>query len=142
MKTLFYIISFTVLFFSCENKNYEGENFTDLIDMENPPEITFEEEEINFGTIVEGKQIYRKINFKNTGKGPLLISDVNGSCGCTIPKNWPKEPVKVGESASLEVHFNSEGRPGETNKYIIISANTNPRDSKIKITGTVVGPTN
>lgn len=142
MKTFIYIITFSVLFFSCGSTEITEENFTDLIDMENPPAITFEEDEINFGTIIEGKQVYRKINFSNTGNGPLIISSVNGSCGCTIPKNWPKDPIKPGENASLEIHFNSDNRPGEINKYVIISANTKPRDSKIKITGTVVGPTN
>ncbi len=142
MKTIHLLLFTLTLFaFSCGNQEITDENFSDIIDMENPPVITFEESEYDFGTIVEGREINKRFNFTNTGKGPLVISAVNGSCGCTVPKNWPKHPIKPGESAYVEVFFNSEGRAGTANKIVTISANTKPADTKIRIKGTVVGPT-
>ena len=142
MRIFIYIITISALFASCGSVEITDDNFTDLIDMDYPPVITFEDEEINFGKVVEGKQIYRTVNFTNTGKGPLIISTINGSCGCMIPRKWPKDPIKPGEKASFQLEFNTEGRVGITNKSITISANTKPGDSKLKITGTVIGPTN
>ncbi|MEZ5067478.1 MAG: DUF1573 domain-containing protein [Bacteroidia bacterium] len=30
-------------------------------------------------------------------KEPLIITSAQGSCGCTVPE-WPKEPIKKGET--------------------------------------------
>ena len=61
-------------------------------DMKNAPEMTFEVEEYNFGTIKQGESVTREFSFTNTGKEALIISNAQGSCGCTVPQ-YPKEPI-------------------------------------------------
>jgi hypothetical protein len=141
-KIYLLLITVTLLVFSCGNEEITDRGNTSIIGMDNPPIISFQEVEYDFGTIVEGREINKRFNFTNSGKGPLVISAVNGSCGCTVPKNWPKEPVQPGDSAYIEVFFNSEGRIGVADKYVTISANTQPADTRVRIKGTVVGPTN
>lgn len=87
--------------------------------------IRFEHEIYDFGEITEGDVITRTISYTNTGKFPLVIEQANGSCGCTVAE-FPKEPLEPGESAELEVEFNSKGRPGAHTKSVIIEANTIP----------------
>lgn len=144
MRYLLYIPLLVIaLLYSCSNSpEYNEDNYSHLIDLENPPVISFEETTFDFGTIIEGEIVEHKFNFTNTGKGSLIISDVNASCGCTVPKNWPRTPIKPGESAYIEVIFNSTGKIGKAPKIITISANTKPTFSKVTLTGEVVGPTN
>lgn len=142
MKFLLYLTSL-ILFVNCNTTpKYNEENYSHLIDLENPPVISFEESEYNFGTIIEGEQVEHKFKFTNTGKGVLILSDVTASCGCTVPKNWPRTPINPGESAYIEVVFNSEGRVGKANKIITVMANTKNNPTKVTLTGEVVGPTN
>jgi hypothetical protein len=133
MKSTVLILFSSILLFSCGNTEITEDNFTDIIELKNPPVI-------DFGTVIEGTEIKRTFKFTNTGSGPLVIADINGSCGCTVAKNWPRQPVLSGESGTVDIAFNTEGREGDNLKYITITANTQPADTKIKLTGTVVGP--
>lgn len=77
------------------------------------PEIKFETESLDLGTMVDGETKVFKFHFTNTGKSNLIIKSAKGSCGCTVPSP-PKEPIAPGASSFITVEFNSEGRgPGE-----------------------------
>lgn len=47
---------------------------------------------------------------KNIGVNPLLIKDVDASCGCTVPK-WTTKPILPNETAdiTIEVVPDNEG---------------------------------
>ena len=76
------------------------------------PEIKFERETIDLGSMVDGELKAFKFNFTNTGKSNLIIKSAKGSCGCTVPSP-PKEPIAPGASSFINVEFNSAGRgPG------------------------------
>lgn len=90
------------------------------------PAITFEKELHDFGNVTEGEVVEYSFKFTNTGEKDLLIKSAEASCGCTVPE-WPKEPIKPGESGYMKVKFDSKGRPeGHTEKELYIQANTNP----------------
>lgn len=89
------------------------------------PEMTFEQTVHNFGEIRQGEKVEYAFKFTNTGSKDLLIQNAVSSCGCTVPE-WPKEPVKPGESGYLKVVFDSHGKEGYTEKEISIKANTTP----------------
>jgi hypothetical protein len=87
------------------------------------PVMTFDKTEHDFGTINEGDKPTYSFVFKNTGASDLIISNAVGSCGCTVPE-YPKEPVKPGESAKMKVSFNSAGKNGRQQKTVTIATNT------------------
>ena len=87
------------------------------------PVMTFEKTEHDFGTIAAGSKVNYSFQFKNTGEADLIITRAVGSCGCTIPE-YPKTPIKVGESAKIDVSFNSAGKHGNQQKSVTISTNT------------------
>lgn len=87
------------------------------------PIMTFEKTEHDFGTIAKGSQVDYSFQFKNTGEADLIITRAVGSCGCTIPE-YPKTPIKAGESAKIDVSFNSAGKHGNQQKSVTISTNT------------------
>ncbi|MCE3259030.1 MAG: hypothetical protein K0S12_671 [Bacteroidetes bacterium] len=49
----------------------------------NAPEIKFENEVIDYGSIEYDANGIREFKFTNTGKTPLTITAVTGECGCT-----------------------------------------------------------
>src|SRR6266446_6963058 len=53
------------------------------VDNPNAPDMIFESETIDFGTIEYNSDGTREFKFKNTGKEPLIIQSATGSCGCT-----------------------------------------------------------
>ena len=69
---------------------------------ETVPVISFKENSIDFGDIVQGQKVEHTFVLTNTGKQPLIISNVAATCGCTVP-SWPKEPVAPGKSAEIKV---------------------------------------
>src|SRR5687768_13939501 len=80
------------------------------------PGMTFEKQTHNSGNVTEGEVVEYSFKFTNTGEKDLLINKAEASCGCTVPE-WPKEPVKPGESGYMKVKFGSKGRPeGYTEK--------------------------
>jgi len=96
------------------------------------PSFEFEEESHDFGTINEGDVVEHTFTFKNTGEAPLIIQSAKGSCGCTVP-TWPKEPIPVGGTGEIVAKFNSKGKPNVQNKTVTITANTWPKQSRLRI---------
>src|SRR5437867_1703185 len=68
----------------------------------NAPEMVFETDVHDFGTFKQGGDGTYEFKFKNAGKEPLIISNAQGSCGCTVP-SWPKDPIAPGKSSVIKV---------------------------------------
>ncbi len=98
--------------------------------------MTFKETEFNFGTVAEGEKVKHTYNFTNAGSEPLVLSNAVGSCGCTVPI-WPREPIAPGASGEIVVEFNSQGKQGERDQKVTITANTNPAQTFLSLQGTV-----
>lgn len=79
----------------------------------------------DFGRMKEGEKREYDFVFTNTGKEDLVIEDCKGSCGCTVP-DWPKEPIKPGQSANINVKFDSDKKEKDQEKSVTITANTEP----------------
>lgn len=103
------------------------------------PVMTFEEEEHDFGTIQQGDKPTYEFEFKNTGEADLTITAARGSCGCTVPE-YPKTPIKAGESGKIKVSFDSKGKSGETTKTVTIMCNTKEGNKIIKIKANIEVP--
>lgn len=93
----------------------------------------------DFGDIVQGQSVKMAYEFVNDGPVDLIIGSANGSCGCTVPK-WPRKPIKPGEKGTIEVVFNSNGKKNKQVKKVYVTANTNPTQNIIVLTGNVVAP--
>jgi hypothetical protein len=102
------------------------------------PKITFEEKTHDFGDITQGDVVKKVFTFKNTGTEPLILSNVQTTCGCTAPQ-WPREPIAPGASAELTIQFNSTGKQGKQNKVITIFSNATNAQERVTIT-TFVAP--
>ena len=99
--------------------------------------IEFMEPEFHFGVIEQGEVVQNVFEFTNTGTEPLVISNAKGTCGCTVPE-WPREPIAPGASAKMLVQFDSTNKKSMQSKRVVITANTYPVNTYIKIKGEVV----
>ena len=106
---------------------------------EDLPQTTmeFDARTFDFGTITEGEMVSHTFTFTNTGENPLILRSARGSCGCTVPQ-WPREPIAPGESSTVTVEFNSKNKVGKRNQTVTLTANTQPTQTIINLTGEVV----
>lgn len=98
--------------------------------------IKFKAEKHDFGKIVEGTQASYSFEFTNTGKAPVVISNVQPSCGCTTPE-WTREPIMPGKTGKVTASYNSAGRPGNFNKTITVVNNGEVSQIILTIQGSV-----
>jgi len=89
------------------------------------PVIEFETLVYDFGIINKGEKAECVFTFQNSGKLPLIITEVKASCGCTVP-TWTKEPVKPGTKGSVNVKYNTN-TVGVFSKTITVNSNDNVR---------------
>lgn len=146
MKNIFLFGVFFLLL-SCGNS--ETEVSSDIVNNPNTasseasstelPIMTFKEELYDFGIISQGEKVEYEYSFTNTGDADLVIASAKGSCGCTVP-DWPKKPIAPGQSGSIKVKFDSNGKSGKQHKKVTIVANTQPSTNVIAISGEVIAP--
>lgn len=124
---------------TADGLNFPVSGYED-VDRDALPALTFDSVSIDMGRVIQGAKVTRSYRFENTGGGALIISDVRGSCGCTVARTWPREPVAPGSGGTIEVVFDSEGRTGRQNKTVTVVANTSPPSTVLTLSGEVVGP--
>ena len=127
MKNIHLILAFALfstLFVACKPKQINlREELIPSEYLNNPAEMTFADSTFDFGTIKEGEKVKHIFKFTNTSKNDLFIAKGYGTCGCTVPE-YPKDPIKPGESNIITVQFNSAGKKGNQKKKVVLEANT------------------
>jgi hypothetical protein len=106
----------------------------------NEAEIKFDKTSHDFGIFTESNsKVSCTFTFTNTGNKLLVIHQAIASCGCTVPE-YPKEPIKPGESGKIVVTYNGEGRfPGHFRKSITIRSNAKQEIVRLYIEGDMQG---
>lgn len=99
--------------------------------------MVFAKEVIDYGTISQNADGKREFVFTNNGNAPLVITNAQGSCGCTVPST-PKEPILPGSKGTIGVKYDTS-RPGTFTKTVTISSNAAGQPTKVlTIKGNVV----
>lgn len=96
------------------------------------PVIEFDKKEHDFGEITSGQNVEAVFKYKNTGKAPLVITNIRSSCGCTVPKDWSREPLAPGGEGKFSVKFNGKGT-NKVSKTVTVTANTEKGSETVKI---------
>ncbi|NNF02168.1 MAG: DUF1573 domain-containing protein [Bacteroidia bacterium] len=143
MNGLIYFLSacsFALVFISCDRNPTQPENDSNLLNTDvfsSKTTARFDHFAHDFGDIKEGQKVEHLFTFVNSGSKDLLIISAEGSCGCTVPE-FPKDPVKPGESSQIKVVFNSKGRKGPQIKTVKVIANTNDPLTELIIKANVI----
>jgi hypothetical protein len=99
--------------------------------------MVFANEVIDYGTIIQNAEGKREFVFTNNGTTPLVITNAQGSCGCTVPSS-PKEPILPGSKGTIGVKYDTN-RVGPFTKTVTISSNAAGQPTKVlTIKGNVI----
>lgn len=104
---------------------------------EEKPVIEFEMTTHDFGKIMEGRQVSCDFVFTNKGKAPLILANVQPSCGCTVPE-WPREPILPGQKSKIKAVYNPGSFKGAFTKGITVTSNATVASVQLIIKGTVI----
>ncbi|MBI2259636.1 MAG: DUF1573 domain-containing protein [Flavobacteriia bacterium] len=128
MKNVLFVF-LSILFFSCsEDKNVEIGQKTSI--QINPI--------FDGGKVLLGEEIHATFKVKNDGKYPLIISEVKGSCSCTIA-DYPDEPISPGKTETIYATVKTENASvGMLSKEVRVVANTDPSITVLKINAEVI----
>jgi len=145
MKNILFLLSFFFLY-SCgddpfskvKSENVQKASVRDN-STTNSPIMTFDKTVHDFGTIQDGTPVETVFSYTNTGESPLVITDIKSTCGCTVPRDWSREPLSPGESSQFTVKFNGKG-VNKTSKTVTIAANTATGRETVKITAFINNP--
>ena len=131
MKKLFLVLFAT----TCMVSLYAQQVTTAPADSTLKAKIVFETLAHDFSTITQGGDGNCVFKFRNDGTAPLVLSNVQASCGCTTP-SWTKEPVKPAETGEIKVHYDTN-RIGTFSKTITVTSNAVNSPIILKISGEV-----
>ncbi len=140
-KVFLLLVAFaTISFTSCKEEaadKVKAENVEKATERDEAqtkfPTMDFEEKEFDFGNVEEGDTVEHTFKFTNNGEAPLIITNAQASCGCTVPSYPKNEPIAPGDSAEMVVKFNTRGKPNQQMKQVRITANTESGKEAIRI---------
>ena len=87
------------------------------------PKISIDNREHDFGELNLKDKAEHTFIIKNEGTADLLILEAKPSCGCTVPDNYTKTPIKPGETGVVPVVFNATSAGAQT-KTVTLTTNT------------------
>ena len=93
--------------------------------------ITWDKNTYDFGDIFQGEKVEHTFKFTNTGSEPLVITNVEVTCGCTTPKGWPRDPINPGGKGEITIQFDSTHKIGRQNKVATVISNAPAGNSQI-----------
>ncbi len=101
------------------------------------PRIEVAEPVYNFGTALSGAPLRHVFTIKNVGSGPLEITKVATSCGCTAAKP-SKTVLTPGEISTLEASVDTHFEQGHSLSVVTLATNDPAAPSlQLKIEGVI-----
>lgn len=84
--------------------------------------LQLKESAFDFGKIPQGRPVTHYFEVVNKGKAPLVLDNVQASCGCTTPE-WNEAPIASGSASTIKVGFNAASEGHFTKTITIIYNN-------------------
>jgi len=88
-----------------------------------------------FGVIQQNKPKQAIFDLKNIGNSPLLIQNVETSCGCVLSE-WTKHPIKSENSGKIKITYDAKNI-GRFHKTVAVFANVEGSPIRLFISGKV-----
>ncbi len=108
-------------------------------ELEGQGRLTFASKTQDTGEILDTVTASLSFLFRNTGSGPLTITQVKPSCGCTVPE-LAKKTYMPGEAGSLDVNFDPKGKKGALARSITIFTDSDFTPSESIVVRALVKP--
>jgi outer membrane lipoprotein-sorting protein len=99
--------------------------------------MVFVTETIDYGTVAYNSDGRREFVFTNNGNKPLIITNAQGSCGCTVP-TYPKEPIAPGAKGVIGVKYDTSRAGQAFTKTVTLTTNAVVPSKTLTIKGNVL----
>lgn len=132
---IFFLI-LAMLFLPACNPTGKQQNSQATGKTESPAMFEIRKEFHNFGTLHDGEIVSYPFWFTNPGGAPLKITSAETDCGC-LRLSVPEYTIMPGDSAYIEVTFNSAGEVGKTLKTVTVFANIEKKKVQFHIVADV-----
>lgn len=99
--------------------------------------MVFVTETLDYGTVAYNSDGKREFVFTNNGNKPLIITNAQGSCGCTVP-SYPKEPIAPGAKGIIGVNYDTSRAGQAFTKTITLTTNAVVPSKTLTIKGNVL----
>jgi hypothetical protein len=86
------------------------------------PKLVVDPEEFDLGVLKQNETRDFSVTITNAGDQPLVIEDIESTCGCTVPELAVTE-LAPGQSTAMAIHFNSKTFQGKQTKYVHVFSN-------------------
>jgi len=135
MVKVYFFFAFVIYLVGCSGKT--GYNTTMEHEV-NPPLMFFTDTVYDFGIIKGGEKAAHTFVFFNKGDQPVVISNVQSFCGCTIP-SWTRKAVKNNRKGNITINYDTRSL-GVFDKAIKIYSNAKNSPVELTIRGEVIRP--
>lgn len=98
--------------------------------------IFWKSETIDVGEIPQGTPKVIEFEFKNIGKTDVIITHVQGSCGCTAT-DYTKDSIHAGKSAKVTATYNAAAK-GAFTKTVTVTTNSDEPTKVLTFKGIVI----
>ena len=99
--------------------------------------MVFVTETIDYGNVAYNSDGRREFVFTNNGNKPLIITNAQGSCGCTVP-TYPKEPIAPGAKGIIGVKYDTSRAGQAFTKTVTLTTNAVVPSKTLTIKGNVL----
>jgi hypothetical protein len=100
------------------------------------PALTWKADEVQLGEIPQNKPVTIDFEFTNTGKTPVIITNVQAACGCTAT-DYSRLPVLPGQTTKISATFNAAAK-GAFKKTVTVTTNAEELPKILTFSGTVI----
>lgn len=114
MKNLILYVLFISIFATCNSHRDVKTMAKTTINFENPHR--------RYYPVAKGAVLNMSYKFLNTGKSPLLISEVQTSCNCVVSEHT-SHIIGAGDYGYINLTFDTKKNTGYVKQYITIIAN-------------------
>lgn len=98
--------------------------------------ISWKSETIDVHEIPQSKPKVIDFEFKNIGESTIIITNVQGSCGCTAT-SYTKTPILPGETAKVQATYNAANK-GAFSKTVTVTTNSGESPTVLTLKGIVI----
>jgi hypothetical protein len=100
------------------------------------PVLSWKTDDVQLGEIQQNKPVTIDFEFTNTGKTPVIITNVQAACGCTAT-DYSRLPVLPGQTTKITATFNAAAK-GAFKKTVTVTTNAEDTPKVLSFSGTVI----
>ena len=104
------------------------------------PKMAWKETELDLGLVAAGETRNLTYELTNSGRSPLIITQVLPSCGCTVAEPWDPSPLPPGQSTLIVLRFEAGESTRTLSESATVVTNAIPASVELAFTAQVLGP--